>query len=246
MINTKLGFPETDYRKFRFSKLNTPEFRHLYLLLYWPAFGILFAAVERLWIRDFYFPISCPLDEYIPFCEYFLIPYLFWFVFLVGIHIYALLYDVESFKKLMKFIIISYSAALIIYIIFPNCQELRPAVLEHNNILTRFMAEFYQFDTNTNVNPSLHVIGSSAVLACAWHSRHFSTKGWRAVFTVTAILISVSTVFLKQHSVLDIITALPICGIAYYFAYEKSHEVVKNIKKERIGNYEEKLDDYSY
>ena len=221
MIQMRFGPPVVDYRHFRFSKLNTPEYRHLKLLLFWPAFGILFAVVERLWIRETYFPISCALDDYIPFCEYFLIPYLFWFVFLVGIHLYALLYDVESFKKLMKFIIISYSAAMLIYLVFPNCQELRPVAFERDNLLTRFMEGFYQFDTNTNVFPSLHVIGSAAVMACAWHSRHFSTKGWRIAFTITAVLISVSTVFLKQHSVLDIIAALPICGIAYYLAYVK-------------------------
>ena len=94
--------PAVDYRRFRFSKLNTPEYRHLKLLLYWPVFGLFFLMVERLWIRETYYPISCPLDNLIPFCEFFLIPYLFWFVFLVGIHIYTLLYDVESFQRLMN------------------------------------------------------------------------------------------------------------------------------------------------
>lgn len=215
----KLGHPEVDYRNFRFSRLGEPEYRHLKFLLYWPVFGLLFLTVERLWIRESYYPVSCALDSAIPFCELFVIPYLFWFVFLVGIHIYALLYDVESFKRLMKFIMVSYSIALLIYVMFPNCQELRPAIFPRDNALTRFMAAFYQFDTNTNVCPSLHVIGSSAVLSCAWHSRHFSTPGWRAVFTVTAVLISVSTVFLKQHSVIDAAAALPVCVIAYICAY---------------------------
>ena len=67
----------------------------------------------------------------------------------------------------MQFIIITYSAAILIYMRFPNCQELRPLVFERDNILTRFMAGFYQFDTNTNVCPSVHVIGSAAVMFCA-------------------------------------------------------------------------------
>lgn len=215
----KFGPPAVDYRRFRVAKLNSPEFRHLKLLIFWPLFGLAFLTVERFWIRDSYFPVSCALDEHIPFCEYFLIPYLFWFVFLVGIHVYALFYDIESFKKLMKFIIISYNIALFIYIIFPNCQDLRPLAFERDNAFTRFLAGFYQFDTNTNVCPSLHVVGSVAVLACAWHSRHFSTAGWRAAFTAAAALITVSTVFLKQHSVIDLLAALPVCAVAYYFAY---------------------------
>lgn len=213
-----------DYRKFRFHKINTPEFEHLKYLSYWLVFGAFFFVVERVWIRKDYYPIYCPLDDAIPFCEYFLVPYLFWFVFLVGAHIYTLLYDAESFKRLMKFIIISYSATMLIYILFPNCQELRPVVFERDNIFTRFIEGFYQFDTNTNVCPSIHVIGSVAVMLCAWHSKHFGTVGWRITFGMVALLISVSTVFLKQHSVLDILAAIPICVIAYMMSYQKRKE----------------------
>ena len=208
-----------DYRNFRFSKLNTPEFQHLKYLVFWPVFGVLFLTVERLWIRDHYISIHCSLDDLIPFCEYFLIPYLFWFVFLIGMHLYTLLFDTESFKKLMRFIIVSYSLSMMIYIVFPNCQELRPLVFERDNLFTRFLAGFYQFDTNTNVCPSIHVIGSVAVMVSAWNSRHFHTPGWRIIFGVVTILISMSTVFLKQHSVLDVFAAVPVCILAYYAAY---------------------------
>lgn len=211
-----------DYRRFQISKRNEPEFCHLKLLLYWPVFGLFFLIVERLWIRQSYFPVYCSLDDAIPFCEYFLIPYLFWFVFLVGIHIYTLLFDVEAFRKLMKFIMVSYSAAMLIYILFPNCQELRPILFERDNLFTRFMTGFYQFDTNTNVCPSIHVIGSVAVMLCAWNSRQFSSPGWRLVFGIAAFLISISTVFLKQHSILDILAAIPICVIAYLMVYRRT------------------------
>lgn len=221
------GPPMIDYRNFCLRKRNAPEYRHLKLLLYWPVFGLLFLTVERLWIRESYYPVSCALDSAIPFCEFFLIPYLFWFVFLAGIHIYTLLYDVESFKKLMKFIIVSYSLAMVIYVIFPNCQELRPAVFPRDNLFTRFMTGFYQFDTNTNVCPSIHVIGSIAVLLCAWNSKHFRTPGWRGAFTITAVLISISTLFLKQHSVIDVVAALPICVIAYLYAYGSAAERIQ-------------------
>lgn len=223
-----------DYRNFRLNKINTPEFSHLKLLLFWPLFGLMFLTVERLWIRERYYPISCQLDDVIPFCEYFLIPYLFWFVFLVGIHIYTLLFDTDSFRKLMKFIIISYSAAMIIYILFPNCQELRPPVFERNNVFTRFMTGFYQFDTNTNVCPSIHVIGSVAVMLCAWHSKHFSTPGWRVAFSIAATLISISTVFLKQHSVLDILAAIPICVFAHIVTYRTPQ---KNSSTQRANQF---------
>ena len=217
----------TDYRRSRLDRLNTPEFKHLKYLLFWPVYGFFFLLVERLWIRGAYTPIHCPLDDQIPFCEYFLIPYLLWFVFLVGIQIYTLLYDTESFVKFMKFIMVSYSLAIIIYMLFPNCQELRPMVFERDNLFTKFLEGFYQFDTNTNVCPSIHVIGSVAVMICGWNCKSLNTQGWRIFFGISAFLISISTVFLKQHSVLDILAAIPVCVIAYIAAYWRDR------KKER-------------
>lgn len=210
-----------DYRKLRFSNLNTEEFRHLKLLLYWPIFGILFLFAERGYTPDSYITVYCALDDKIPFNELFLIPYLFWFVFLAGSHIYTLLYDVETFKKLMNFIIITYSVALIIYFLFPTCQELRPVVFERDNLLTRFMAGFYQFDTNTNVCPSLHVVGSLAAMFACWESKGLQKPVWKITFGITAFLICISTVFLKQHSVLDILMAVPLCIAGYYFSFAR-------------------------
>ncbi len=216
-----------DYRKFRFNKLNTPEFEHLKYLAFWPVYGLMFMTVERLWIRESYTPVHCALDDAIPFCEYFLIPYMFWFVFLTGMIAYTLLFDTEAFKRMMRFIMVSYSAAIVIYILFPNCQELRPADFARDNVFTRFIAGFYEFDTNTNVCPSIHVIGSVAAMLAAWDSRHFSTPGWRWAFGVTALLISVSTVFIKQHSVLDLLAAAPVCLAAYHVAYGRKGALSK-------------------
>ena len=98
-------------------------------------------------------------------------------------------------------------------------QELRPDLFERDNVFTRFISAFYKFDTNTNVCPSLHVIGSFAVLFCAWHSELFSTPKWRAAFLSAAIIISLSTVFLKQHSILDVLAAIPICALGYIVVY---------------------------
>lgn len=213
--------PVVDYRKFRLNKLNTDEFRHLKLLLYWPVYGLLFLFVERFYKVAEYHPVHCWLDDVIPFNEFFVIPYIFWFVFLIGISLYTLLYDIEAFKKFMKFTIITYSAAILCYIIYPTSQELRPIVFERDNIFTRFSMGLYQFDTNTNVCPSIHVIGSLAVLFTAWNAKGLNTTAWRAAFSITAFLICISTVFLKQHSVIDILAALPICIAAHYICFKK-------------------------
>ena len=215
----KKSLAVVDYRQLRPGNLNSEEFSHLKLLLYWPVYGLLFLFVERFYQVDSYYAVHCALDDYIPFNELFLIPYMFWFLFLIGMHLYTLLYDTRAFRQMMKFIIISYSVTIIIYFIFPTCQLLRPESFARDNVLTRFMAGFYRFDTNTNVCPSIHVIGSLAVMFTAWHCRGLEHWGWKLAFTVTAVLISISTVFLKQHSALDILAAVPVSLIAYRLAF---------------------------
>lgn len=204
-----------DYRRFRPRLINTPEFSHLWLLLYWPLYGLGFMYVERFYHVEHYQPMYCPLDDAIPFNELFLIPYLFWFVFLIGMLAYTLFFEPDSFRHMMYFIMATYTVAIITYFIFPNCQLLRPAEFARDNILTRFMAWFYTFDTNTNVCPSIHVLGSFAVAFTAWNTERFKAPGWMWAFGLMALLISVSTLFVKQHSVIDVAAALLLCAVFY-------------------------------
>ncbi|MGN0998362.1 MAG: phosphatase PAP2 family protein [Faecousia sp.] len=212
-------YPMYNYRGLRPNNLLKPHYRHLLLLLYWPVFGFLFWYLERVHPVEAYHTMHCFLDDCIPFNEWFAIPYVFWFAFLVIIHVYTGLYDVPCFRKLMKSIIFSYSLSLLIFFLFPTCQELRPTQFERDNFLTRFMARFYILDTSTNVCPSLHVIGSMMVVFAAWNTKRFQTVPWIIAFTAVGILISISTVFLKQHSVLDILVAIPICILTYFLCY---------------------------
>ena len=210
-----------DYRQLRAHNLFSPAFRHLLYLLYWPVFGLLFFFVERVWTNRAYMPIHCFLDDRIPFCEYFLIPYLFWFIYLVGMLLYTLLRDRGAFVQMMRFIALTYSVAIVIYLLFPTEQNLRPDAFVRSNLFTAFIGHFYQFDTNTNVCPSIHVIGSVAALLTAWSMPRFSAPRWRVGFAVACALICASTVFLKQHSVLDVLAALPVCVLGWAVVFRK-------------------------
>lgn len=79
--STKKIKPEVDYRQFRFKKMNTPEFSHVKMLLFWPFFGLMFMFLERFQPERHYYVVHCALDDLIPFWEWALIPYLLWFVF---------------------------------------------------------------------------------------------------------------------------------------------------------------------
>ncbi len=62
------------------------------------------------------------------------------------------------------------------------------------------------------------MIGSLAVMLAAWN-KAFHIPAWKAAFGATATLISACIVFLKQHSVLDILAAPPTCLLTYPLSY---------------------------
>ncbi len=208
-----------DYRNFRLNKINTPEYRHLWLLLIWPGFILRYFLVEKLNPAAVYTVIHCPLDDRIPFCEGFVIFYVLWFVAIFGMHLYTLVYDLDVFKRYSKFLIFSLSISSVIFLVFPSCQELRPETFPRDNLLTKIVGLLYAVDTNTNVLPSEHAIGAIAVFSAGIHCRRLQTPGKIAALLVMAVLISLSTVFLKQHSVLDVLAAVPICAAAYWLCF---------------------------
>ena len=99
--------PVVDYRKFRFSKLNDPEFSHLKLLAGWLVYFLFYFLTENFIPYDACHVMHSRLDDLIPFNEFFFIPYCFWYVLIVISLGYFLLYDIENFKNLQKYIIIT-------------------------------------------------------------------------------------------------------------------------------------------
>ena len=58
-----MKLPLIDYRQFRLSRLNTPQFRHLKLLLFWPIFSLVFCYLENYRPTVYYAPMRCALDH---------------------------------------------------------------------------------------------------------------------------------------------------------------------------------------
>ena len=210
--------PVVDYRSFKLSKINEPQYRHLLLLLGWPIYFALYFITEQLIPLERCYPIHCFLDDIVPFCEYFVIAYAGWYFLIVGSLIYLALYNPDNFKGMMKFIITTQVVAMIIYIIFPNRQDLRPTEFLNENIFTFIMGLIYKFDTSTNVCPSLHVAYSIGIASTFLKEKSVS-KLSKTLITVFCFMICISVAFVKQHSVVDIFAAIPVCIIAEWIAF---------------------------
>ena len=208
------------------------EHPHMWWGLYLPVYLTMFFIIEHL-ITDNYWATQTAIDDYIPFCEWFLIPYVFWYFLIVFTLLYLMLYHVEGFKRFQIFIIVTQVVSMAIYIIYPNRQDMRPEVFPRENFLTACIGLLYRQDTPTGVCPSLHVAYSMGI-ASAWLKEKDVGKWFKAFIIVAVVFICLATMFIKQHSAVDFFVALPVCLLAEGIAYGKSYWAVRWKKRRSV------------
>ena len=143
-----------DYRGFRLSRINEPQFRHVWLWCTWIVYFALYFLTENLIPAESCHVMHCFLDDLIPFNEYFLVFYTGWYVLVFGSLLYYFLYDVKRFRELDLYIFVTQMVAMFFYIFFPSRQDLRPETFPRENFFTWVMGLIYAFDTSTGVCPS--------------------------------------------------------------------------------------------
>lgn len=213
------------------------NYKHGLLLLYFPFYLAAFTYLEKN-VPDKVHIIDCAIDQYIPFAEVFIIPYLLWFAYIAVAGIYFFFKEKESFCKLMYFGMIGMTIFIIVSYVYPNGLELRPETFARDNIFVQLTKMVYSMDTPTNVLPSIHVFNSMAVYFAVKNSpklKDNKATRWGAFFMTGSIILS--TMFLKQHSVVDVLTALILSCLSYDFIYnertEKIHEGLEELKFRR-------------
>lgn len=196
-------------------------------------YGILY-LIAFFWLECRELPaihiVSSALDELIPFCKYFIVPYFFWFVY-VGFTMIYIIFFCQEQKERKSFILsfcVGMTVFLIVSYIYPNGHELRPEI-NGDSIFIQAVRLLYQIDTPTNILPSMHVFVTVACSIALLRQKELRGYKWFAPFVwVCSILIILSTLFLKQHTVVDVVLAFVLNAVCYilfyrvYFQFSKS------------------------
>ena len=204
------------------------KYQHgLVITIYALIYLLLFQYLEQRPIYQ-YHVIHTVFDDYIPFCEYFIIPYLLWFPYMFCAVAYFIFWNdnKREYYQLTKNLCMGMTIFLIVSFIYPNGHMLRPVTFEHDNMFVHMVQWQYASDTPTNILPSIHVFNSlaihRAITSCQRLQNH---RGIRMASWILTLLIVLSTMFLKQHSVVDVCLGVTMAFAGYLIFYrEKASE----------------------
>lgn len=213
------------------------KYKHAWILSYFFLYLFWFFSLESRATKNITF-VHIGLDDLIPFNEWFIIPYYLWFAYIFVTVAYFFFTSKEDFYKCTSFLFIGMTICLIIYTIWPNGQNLRPDLssIDRNNIAIKIVGFLYSQDTSTNVCPSIHVFNSIGAAIAISRSNALKKYKWIQVSSILlSILISLSTMFLKQHSAFDAITATILAIVMYIFVYGINYSKQTNkVKEEKL------------
>lgn len=211
-------------KAFPLSKLRTVRPMFLYMITYLVCFGL----IEQ-WNRLHYTVIHTLVDDMIPFSPVFVIPYVLWFPYVTVFVLFLLMKNEEAYHRLCTALAIGMTVFIIVSIIYPNIHLLRPETMPVDNVFTRMISRLYLVDTPTNLTPSIHVFNSLAIIAAAWNwnwktedGKVYSDKTrvlCRIFLTVLGVLITLSTMLIKQHSFSDVVIAIALYMVTHFLVY---------------------------
>lgn len=162
------------------------------------------------------------VDRLIP-----LVPEFFWIYILYYPLCFApiaILKDMFTFRRVALAFALQFFISFIIFIAIP-VRMIQPAIFE-DTISARGLKAFYNFDPGFNVFPSLHVANLVMIVFIFYEHSKF----WARILLFLTILISLSTMFVKQHYFVDVVSGAFFGWFVYYIVFQK--DVINQILKE--------------
>ena len=174
----------------------------IYMVVYMPTFF----WVESIDHGTNFHVIHTAIDDMIPVVEVFIIPYALWLPYLVAGMIAIAIRTRKISRKTSYMLMAGMTLFIIISLVYPNILELRAAIPDRQNIFMDMINYLHSIDTPTDVLPSLHVY-DAVVVAAGIHLAFPEKKVMLILSDLLTVLIVLSTVFIKQHSIIDVIAA---------------------------------------
>ena len=203
--------------------------RYCLLMLYFPVYLVAFFIIDKIPAR---YMIECSLDSLIGFNQYMVIPYFIWYPWFVGWLVYFLIRDKEDFIKLAAVMFSGMTICLIIYVIWPNGVDIREDI-RGTDICSRIVELIRAADTPYAVCPSIHISTITAIQLTVNDTRLPEIKlPAKLLCAVVTLLITYSTMAIKQHSAVDVFWGA-VLSIVLYYTYKLAYIRILKGKTEK-------------
>lgn len=156
------------------------------------------------------------IEQHIPVIPFTVLIYIsvFFMVFVP----YLFIKDAQRFKHVAWSYTVVMCFAYLVFLVFP-IKAVRPEILG-TSFFNQALGWLYSLDNPYNNFPSLHV--ALAFLSAKWVN--LQDKTWGKWMILWAILITLSTLTTKQHTLADVIAGAAVGLLGYWIFYRLQHE----------------------
>lgn len=154
------------------------------------------------------YDLTIELDNIIPFNSIFIIPYVYWYLYIVIGFIFILVNSRKDYIRVFISFFIGMSVCYIVYYLYPT-EISRPTII-NSNILNYLVNIIYSLDRPVNCFPSLHVLTTYFIMR---YTKYKNSKKKFYYTEIVGVLIIISTLFIKQHFIADVISAIVLAEV---------------------------------
>lgn len=168
--------------------------------------------------------IALTIDKEIPFVSLFIFPYIYWYIFIFLGLVFILSKDRKRYIRTLIVIYISMCICYVFYYLFPV--EIARPVIANTSIPNKIVNIIYEVDRPLNCFPSIHVLNTYVIMR---FTRIKDNKSWFTYTNIIGILIILSTLFIKQHFVLDGVSAIFIAELVIFATKKVEDKYIEKI-----------------
>lgn len=168
--------------------------------------------------------LALMLDKEIPFVSLFVFPYVYWYIYIVIGLIFILSKDRKRYLRTLMAIYIGMCMCYVFYYLYPV--EISRPVIDNNTIANKLVNIIYENDRPVNCFPSIHVLNTYIIMR---FTKVKDNKSWFYYTNIIGILIMLSTLFIKQHFILDGVVAIILAEVVILIAKKVEDKYIKQI-----------------
>lgn len=201
----------------------------LFLMAIIPIVNVFYAILNNS-NRKVYTLVT-EFDKAMPFIAAFSVPYMIWYPFIIICLIYMCFRNRNLYYKSLSAIVISLITSYIIFFFFQTTVP-RPEVVG-NDIFKSIVKFIYNTDNPYNCFPSIHVITTYIIMRNMLNHEIKNSRIINIFVLILGILIIISTEFIKQHVLFDIIFAIILGEGIYNMINYYGLEMIKKCQQKK-------------